>query len=57
MFRSVLERSLMWPSTPVRPLAAERFSYRRMFTLLRTRMPWRWLLRTLLPQSRLFELS
>ncbi|MCY1563360.1 hypothetical protein D9M68_1009250 [compost metagenome] len=57
MFRSVSERSLMWPSTPVRPLAAERFSYRRMFTLLRTRMPWRWLLRTLLPQSRLFELS
>ncbi|MCY1365945.1 hypothetical protein D9M69_528190 [compost metagenome] len=57
MSRSVLLRFLMWPSTPVRPLAMATFSYRRMFTLLRMRMPWRRLLTTLLPHSRLSALS
>src|SRR3989338_2665215 len=57
ILRSVLERSLMCPYTPLRPLAAATFSYRRIFRLLRRRMPWRALFRTWLPHSRLSELS
>ncbi|MNJ02754.1 hypothetical protein D3C73_1628220 [compost metagenome] len=47
----------MCPYTPTRPLAMATFSYRRMLTLLRTRMPWRRLLISLLPQIRLSPLS
>ncbi|MNT44173.1 hypothetical protein D3C72_1806900 [compost metagenome] len=48
---------LVCPYTPLKPLPTTKFSYRRMSTLLRRRIPCRALPITRLPHSRLFELS